>query len=112
MNTITVGPEDATRIQDLTELTIDGVTFRTGDEVWLTHVSTGERLRGTLGRFFGVGRVRGIKLHGTFVGETAFYFGKPQDEVRILTHVDQQSYVIIRDSAGAPLFAIETEEQA
>ena len=100
MKEITVGPPDATRIQDLTELTIDGVTFRTGDAVWLTHIPTGSRLYGTLGRFYGVGRVRGVKVLTPFVGDTVFPFGHPGDEVRTLTPI---TYDVVERTQGETL---------
>lgn len=75
---IEVGPADATSAENLTQLTIDGELFTVGDEVTLTHLPSGSTVHGTLGTFFGVGRIRGIKVKGPFVS-TSFYFGKPED---------------------------------
>ena len=92
MTTITVGPETAKTMDELTTLTIDGVLFNRGDDVWIEHIPSGQKIFGKLGKFFGVGRIRGIKISAPFVGDTAFYFGQPGDaETYRLTKIEEES---------------------
>lgn len=84
---VSVGPETATRMFDLETLTIDGVTFRKGDRVCAVHKPSGSRLYGTLGEFYGIHRVRGIRIETYMVGTFHFPFADETDrEIYELKH--------------------------
>lgn len=88
MRTIEIGPEDAQEAIDLSWIKIDGVLFQLGDKVSLKHNDTGSIAYGTLGYFYGVGRIRGAFVEGTPFGDRPFPFGLPgDDEIWTLAHV-------------------------
>ena len=91
MSAIVVGPETAKTVDELNFITIDGETFSLGDKVWEEHVPSGQKVFGTLVRFYGVGRIRGLIVDAPFAGEMHFPFGQPGDENYRLTKIEERS---------------------
>lgn len=87
--TLSFEPDFIRSLDDITAFTLNGVTFRPGDAVWITHRETGSRLYGRLGTFYGVGRIRGIRVDTPMVGEFHFPFLKAEDhEIYAIELVD------------------------
>ena len=56
-------------------------TFKPGDRVWYEHLTSGSRTPGTVTKFFGVGRLRGVQIKTDAFGERSFYFGQYEDDL-------------------------------
>lgn len=102
--TLSFEPDVITSLADLTAFTLNGVRFQPGDAVWITHRKTGSRLYGTLDAFYGVGRIRGIRVYAPMVGQFHFPFLKPEDhETYAIEHADagHDSEPVVTDAALA-----------
>ena len=83
MKTIEVGPSEAKTMNELQWFkTEDGFQWDLGQNVWLCHAD-GSRIKGTIDKFYGVGRIAGANIQGRFLGVAGlgFSFVSPSEDV-------------------------------